>query len=354
MLNKIKITILLIALCALVSGCITLQTDSKSGGNDGGVFRTGDKGSSWQQAVLIPTASGKPGSIGPLNTASLVMDPNDSKAIYFGSFDNGLFYSYDRAQTWQVAAILGKGTIKAIAVDPDSKCVIYAAINNAVYKSTDCNRTWEQIYFDNDLKAVISAIAIDHYDSNNIYIGSSQGNIIKSSDRGASWRALYNIGGGAEKMIIDPHDSRVIFAASADKGIYRSKDNGLNWVDLKDKLKEFQAEKDFKDLLIPNMEENLIFLATKYKILTSLDSGDSWAEIKLITSEDKSYINSIAVNPQNAHEIYYATDTTFYRSLDGGQNWTPKKLPTARSGWKLLIDPDEPSIIYMGVKGSIK
>ncbi|GAF89261.1 unnamed protein product, partial [marine sediment metagenome] len=46
-------------------------------------------------------------------------------------------------------------------------------------------------------------------------------------------------------------------------------------------------------------------------------------------------------------------NTTFYRSLDSGENWTTKKLPTTRAGWKLLIDPDNPDIIYMGVR-SIK
>lgn len=354
MFNKIKILTLLITLCVLASGCIKFKADSKIGENDGGVFRSANKGEIWQQSVLIPTISGNPGSIGPLNTYSMAMDPNDNKAIYFGSIGNGLFYSYDRAQTWQPVAGLSGKTIRSVVVDPDSKCVIYASAGNAVYKSTDCNRTWEQTYFDNDLGVTINAIAIDHYDSNIIYIGTSRGDIIKSSDSGAGWRALGVLGKGIEKITIDPHDSRVIFAAVKDRGVHRSKDGGANWEDLSDILKEFKAEKNFKDLLIHEAEQGVIFLATNYNLLKSLDSGDSWVKIELIAAEDKSAINSIAVNPKDSKEIYYVTSTTFYRSLDGGENWTPKKLPTTRPGWKLLIDPEEPNIIYMGVRGSAK
>jgi len=354
MKSKLLILIVIIFVAATTTGCIKLTSDSNGGGNDGGVFRSANRGGAWQQSVLIPTISGKPGSIGSLNTASLALDPSDSKAIYFGSYDNGLFYSYDRAQTWQVVEGLKGKTIRAVAIDPDSKCVIYASANNAVYKSTDCNRTWAQVYFDNDLKVTINAIAIDHYDSSIVYIGTSRGDVIKSSDRGASWHALGMFDKNIEKIVIDPNDSRVIFVAIKDKGVHRSKDRGANWEDLKEKLKEFKADRDFKDLLIHKKEPGLIFLATNYNLLKSFDSGDSWTEIKLIASEDKSGINSVAINPQNDQEIYYATDTTFYRSLDKGENWTPRKLPTTRSGWKLLIDPEEPSIIYMAVRGSQK
>ncbi len=354
MFNKTKILFLLIAVCVLASGCIKFKADSKAGGNDGGVFRSANKGEAWQQSVLIPTTSGKPGSIGSLNAYSMAMDPNDNKALYFGSIGNGLFYSYDRAQTWQAVEGLKGKTIRAVAVDPDSKCVIYASAGNAVYKSTDCNRTWEQIYFDNALNITINAIAIDHYDSNIIYVGTSRGDVIKSSDRGASWRALGVIGKGIEKIIIDSHDSRIIFVAIKGRGVHRSKDGGANWEDLGEILKEFKANKDFKDLLIHEEEQGLIFLATNYSLLKSLDSGDSWVKIELIASEDKSAINSIAVNPKDSQEIYYVTSTAFYRSLDGGENWTPKKLPTTRPGWKLLIDPEEPNIIYMGVRGATK
>ena len=57
----------------------------------------------------------------------------------------------------------------------------------------------------------------------------------------------------------------------------------------------------------------------------------------------------MALNPQNADEVYYITNTTFYRSLDGGKNWTTKLL-TSRVGSDLSVDPKDGNLIYLGVK----
>ena len=345
------ITLFLIVILALtISGCSISFKSGEGGGNDGGVYVTANQGNNWAQKVLIPTTSGQPGSFGNLSVSSLVMDPSDSEAIYFGSVDNGLLYTYNGAGGWFLANGLGKATINAIAVDPGSKCIIYASLENKVYKSTDCNRTWAQVYYDNDVNTRVNAIAVDYYNSVNVYIGTSRGEIIKSSDRGGSWKTVGRLNNSVQRIIISPADSRLIFTATASKGIFRSADNGANWVGLEEKLKDFKDTLSFRDLAVAPADKGLIFLATNYGLLRSADNGENWEKIELITPEKKAIINSIAVSPKNSKEIYYVTNTTFYRSLDGGINWTTKKLPTTRAGWKLLINPKNPSTIYLGVR----
>ncbi|PKM87849.1 hypothetical protein CVU83_02450, partial [Candidatus Falkowbacteria bacterium HGW-Falkowbacteria-2] len=73
-----------------------------------------------------------------------------------------------------------------------------------------------------------------------------------------------------------------------------------------------------------------------------------WENIKLITPEKDAIINAVAVNPKNSQELFYVTNTTFFRSLDGGVTWTSKKLPTTRAGSDLLVDFNNPNIMYMG------
>jgi len=353
MVNKKNslITLFLIVILALtVSGCSISFKSGAGGGNDGGVYVTANQGNNWAQKVLIPTTSGQPGSFGNLNISSLVMDPSDPGAIYFGSVDNGLLYTYNGAGDWFLVNGLGKATINAIAVDPSSKCIIYASLENKVYKSTDCNRTWAQVYYDNDVNTRVNAIAVDHYNSVNVYIGTSRGEVIKSSDRGGSWKTVGRLENSVEKIIISPADSRLIFAATAKKGIFRSTDSGDNWAGLAEKLKDFKDSLNFKDLAVVVADKGLIFLATNYGILKSADNGDNWEKIELITPEKKATINSIAVSPKNSKEIFYVTNTTFYRSLDGGTNWTTKKLPSTRAGWRLLINPENPDILYLGVR----
>ncbi|GAF95037.1 unnamed protein product, partial [marine sediment metagenome] len=226
--NKLNLLILIMVIAIIVSGCsISFKTED-NGINDGGVYVTINKGDNWQQKVLIPTTTGRPKSINTLSANVLAMDPNDSGAIYFGSVDNGLFYTYNGAKEWFIAKNLDKITINDVVIDSSSKCIIYAAIGNRVYKSTDCNRSWSQVYYDNDVNTIINSIVIDHYNSANVYIGTSRGEIIKSSNRGVSWQTLGRFKGDVEKIIISPHDSRLIFVATSKKGIYRSNDSGIN------------------------------------------------------------------------------------------------------------------------------
>lgn len=355
-MNKNKLTLLsliiiLLAAMLVATGCSLSFKTNEGGGNDGGIFRSDDKGDRWAQKVLIPTIAGRPRSIGGLNVVSLAIDPSDNKAIYLGSEDNGLFYTYDRGENWFGAGGLIRSTIKAVAVDPSSKCIIYASSGNKVFKSTDCSRSWSQVYYDNDVKVIINTIVIDSFNSANLYIGTSRGEAIKSLDRGASWQTVGRFDDDVEKIIISPHDSRIIFAATKGKGVWRSLDSGANWVDLSDKLKEFKDGMRFRDLSASKSEAGLIILATHYGLLKSADNGSNWLKIELITPEKEATINAIVIGSKDAKEIYYATNTTFYRSVDGGQNWTTKKLPTARTGSQLLIDAGDANIIYLGARG---
>ncbi|MBI4812398.1 hypothetical protein HY798_03100 [Candidatus Falkowbacteria bacterium] len=348
--RKIVIIFILFLLSVTLSACSISFKGTAGGGNDNGVYRSETRGDKWLQKVLIPTVTGKPRSIGGINVASLVLDPSDDKALYLGSEDNGLFFTYDRGENWQAVGGLGKNTIAAVAVDPASKCVIYAASANKVYKSTDCSRTWTQAYYDNDVNVVINAIAIDSFNSANVCIGTSRGEVIKSSDRGASWQTVGRFDDSVEKIVISPHDSKIIFAATKRKRIFRSIDGAINWIDLSENLKEFKDSMRFRDLVASPSDKGLIILATHYGLLKSTSSGEIWSKIELITPEKEATINALAIGPQTANEIYYITNTTFYRSLDGGRNWTTKKLPTTKAGSKLLIDPEDASVIYMGVR----
>jgi photosystem II stability/assembly factor-like uncharacterized protein len=347
-----KVVKLLFALSAIMSlAACTVSLGGAGKTNDaGGIFKTINRGDVWVQKGLIPTASGRPGSISGVNTSMMAPDPSDSNAIYLGALENGLFFSYDGAETWQISSQLAKGTVKVLAIDPASKCVIYAGIANRLYKSTDCSRTWLGVYNDNDPKIEVSALAIDQTASNNIYIGTSRGEIIKSNDRGSTWRTLNRTENRIAKIIISPSDSRMVFAASSDKGIYRSADGGESWDNLKNKFKDFKTNQTFRDLVASKEQNSVLFYGVKGGLFKSVNNGDDWTKVNLITSGDSASINAIAVNPSNSNEIYYVTNTTFYRSLDGGVNWATKRLPTVRGGSALLVDQANPNVIYLGVK----
>ncbi len=355
----------MLTLVVSLSGC-TLSFGAKTTtGNDlGGVFVTANKGDLWRQMSLMPTITGSADSIGHLDVSDLVIDPSDPAAVYMPTFNDGLFYTYNVTKGWYRANTLPRATINDVAIDAKDKCNIYAAIGNKLYKSIDCNRNWSEVYFDSNANVQVTAIAVDHYEGNSVYIGTSRGDVIKSLDGGATWRTIQRLNDGVKRISIHPTDSRMVFVASVKNGLFRFNSNeavnldqlseyqnkfdGTNWVDLNSELKSFNMGFNFKSLEFSS--DNTMYLASDKVLLKSVDNGASWAKIKLITPEKETMINAFAVSPKNANELYYVTDTTFYRSADGGSTWTTKQLATSRAGNALLVDPVNTDVIYLGIK----
>jgi photosystem II stability/assembly factor-like uncharacterized protein len=258
---------------------------------------------------------------------------------------------------------LPTATVNAVAVDPKNKCTIYAASANRLYRSADCNRTWKQIYFDNNPGVTVTTIAIDHYNTGNIYIGTSRGEIIKSIDSGGAWRTIQRLDEGIARLIISPLDSRLLFTATVKNRIFSFTSNTNtnpansedleqnflveNWTDLNDVLTDYDIGANFKDIIVSPRDGGII-LATEKLILRSPDNGITWENIKLIQPDKDAVINAVAVNPQNSKDLYYVTNTTFFRSNDGGATWMTKNLPTKRAGRELLIDFNNPNVLYLG------
>lgn len=367
MFNKsFKLILALGAVVLVTSACsFTANTASKPQVADGSVFASSDKGSTWRLLTSVPNVTGRPGSIADISVNLMTMDPQDSKAVYLASSEKGLYYTYNISEGWHSVSGLPNTTINDVKVDPKSKCIIYAAVGNQVYRSNDCSRTWTQIYFDSNTSVFVKSIAIDHYNTRNIYIGTSRGDIIKSIDGGTSWRTIQRLNEGVLQLVISPLDSRLIFVAASKNKFYSFNSNTNtnavtsadieanfqveNWIDMNTVLESFNLGSSFRDFVI-NEKDNMMFLATEKVILRSIDNGMTWENINLIQTEKDAVINALAINPTNSNEIYYVTNTAFMKSIDGGATWTSKNLPTKRSGRELLVDFKNPNIIYLGTK----
>ncbi|HKM40411.1 MAG TPA: hypothetical protein VJZ99_00810 [Patescibacteria group bacterium] len=364
--NKLISALFLIFSFVFLSAC-SINVKTKGGTTlDGGVYVSNNKGDLWRQMPYIPNISGTPNTIASVDVNRLVIDPSDSGAVYLATINDGLYYTYNVARGWnKVLALPSSTTINDVAVDYNNKCIYFVALENKLHKTEDCGRTFVQTYFDNNANVFVSAVAIDHYNSKVVYLGTSRGDVLRSLDGGVSWKAIQRLKNGVRKIVINPRDSRSVFVATSNNGVYkfnaaggasleqleqyRNQFDNTNWTDYNKELKEFSLGINFRDLHFSHQDNSLI-LATDKAILRSFDEGSSWIKLSLLTPEKDSFINAVAVNPQNSQEILYVTDTSFYRSADGGTTWTVKKLPTSRSGSVLLIDFNNPNIVYLGVK----
>ncbi len=350
-MRKFNLIILLIILPLFVSGCfITIKT---SGGVDGGVYKTFDKGETWEQKTLVYRLGELVENFSTIDLTTMVMDPQDSQAIYVGTVDRGIYYTYNGGIGWQ-QTLAGKGKINAIAVSPKETCIIYAAIGNRVYKSSNCNRSWEYKLVESRANPndIITALAVDPFVTSRIYAGTSGKGLFRSDDGGYSWHAVKFFDDQIVKILINPNVPGLIYIATEAKGIYKSDNAGEDWR----QLLTSELQKAFGNLLVyhelifdPTKEDGLLY-ASQHGLLRSADGGENWQNIKLLTPPSTMAIYSIAINPLNEKEIYYGIVTALYRTEDSGANWITRNLPTSRAAKFLLIDPDNPQNVYLGTK----
>lgn len=342
-----KIGLLFIFSLLFLPAC-TIKLGSGNQAATVGVFKSVDRGEKWVEKNQF-LSSGGVGKISGVNVLGLTMDPSDKKGIYINSDTGGLLYSYDGAESWQKAVQVGDGLIESIAIDSEDKCTIYATFANTILKSDDCNRNWSEIFLETrGAKFATTALAVDLNDSKIVYAGNAGGEILKSIDGGVNWQTINKLGDKVVKILVDPNDSGSIYFATKTKGIYKSEGAGLTWVNINDGLKSFTGANEFKAMVFDLTQPGSLIIATKYGLLKTSDGGNTWEAIKLVTQPGSAEIYSLAVNPKNNKEIYYATATTFYKTTDGGNSWVTKRLPTNAAATAILIDPVNPDIIYMG------
>ena len=348
-----KIILFPLAIAALLltgAGCVSFNS---AGGNatgaDGGLFKTTSKGDEWVQKAAIPSTTAEKKSMNGVNITAITQDPEDPNTLYVGTTDSGMYYSYDGGESWEQPTQLSRGRIPAVAVHPKQKCTIYVAIENKLLKSDDCSRTWNVVYLDSRVDKQTVAVAVDAMNPQTVWIANNSGDVLRSSDDGVSWASVKSFGNPVVRLALHNGDPRRVYVATKSAGVWRSDDAGATWTDLSQKYAEFSGGTDFFDIALGVSDPNTIVLATKYGLIRSVDAGNTWQGIDLLTPPGTALMYSVAMDPKDVHNLYYGTSTTFYRSPNGGVNWVPKKLPGSRTATVLAVDRNNSSVLYLGV-----
>ena len=341
---------ILVVLTLSLSACtINLGGGSVSESMAGGVFRSDDFGRSWKQTVTVLSAAEQPQSIADLDVISLRTDPTDKQGLFFGSLANGLYYSYDYGTSWQKAERLGDRPIASLAVDFQNRCTWYAVSGPSLWRSNDCGRFWDRIYADTRSDILMYSIVVDHYAPSTLYMSNAKGEVLKSQDGGENWRTVGRFDKPVTSLVMSHFDSRILFAKTDNK-IYRTMDGGETWTDLKDKFTSFGSLNKISTIVTSNRQKGLWIMATGYGLLKTVNDGDDWTAIDLITPEKKAKINDVVISQQDVNKIYYVTDYVFYSTIDGGHTWQSLRLPTARRGWRLETDSNQDGRIYLATR----
>jgi len=336
-------------------GCVKIKSDPSIATGPLGVYKSENASASWQAKNALLNAEGKPLSINNVSVNRIIIDPSDLKALYLAT-EQGLFYSYTAAESWQHLPNFGSYPINDIAVDYFNKCNIFVVAGQSIYRSQDCLRSWQEVYFDSRPDLQITDVEIENFGSKRVYAGTNKGEVLKSTDFGDTWQTIKRLNNPVKQILIDKDDTRIIYIATETAGIFKTADAGLTWsdekpeTDINQSLNKFYDSKIYRYLVQDKTRKNSLISASKYGLLKTNDGGMTWESIELITPERGANIYSLAIDSKNSNIIYYGTDTTLYKSTDGGKNWATQKSPTGGIINFLLIDPEDANIIYLGAK----
>lgn len=78
-----------------------------------------------------------------------------------------------------------KQTVNGLAIDSGNPKVMFAAMRDGLFKSIDAGESWKRV--GNELKN-LATVAINPKKPKEMYVSTSDGTILMSSDAGMKWR----------------------------------------------------------------------------------------------------------------------------------------------------------------------
>lgn len=339
-----KRILLLLILTLSLTGCF-IKVNKNPVGSQEGVFISSNLGDSWQNISNLLSVK-EPQNFAAANINLLVRDPQDEKVIYAGTRQNGMYYTINGGEGWQLT-LANIGGVNDIAISYFDRCTVYVAMINQLYKTTDCNRNWQSVFNESQVEKRISAVATDPKDKNVVYMANNQGSFYQSINQGKSWKTLYNFNADIRKIIISKKNT--IYVSTLAHGIFQSLDSGITWTNISTAANtQWSGFINWRELLLdPNNQSRLLY-ANNYGIFESLDEGKNWRSLPLLTPPNSVMIDGLSMSYKDIKKIYYVANNTFYLSVDGGQNWTTKQIPTSSSFVVLLSIPSKEEVIYAG------
>ena len=342
------------------------------GSTGGGVWRTKDGGSNWEN--ISDGYFG--GSIG-----AVAVSEYDNNLIYVGggektvrgnvSYGYGIWKSMDAGKTWHSMGLDDSRHISRIRIHPKNPDLVYAAVmgnlfaptrTRGIYRSKDGGNSWEQILFANEQAGAVDLI-LDPNNPRIIYAstwrikrtpyslssGGEGSALWKSTDGGDTWNELSKNPGmptgtlGIIGVTVSPANSERVWAIveADDGGVFRSDDGGEKWTKLNEDRNLRQRAWYYTRIYADTRDEDKVYvLNVRYH--RSKDGGKTFTEHVAPHGDH----HDLWIDPEDPERMIIGDDGGAQVSFDGGENWsTYYNQPTAQF-YRVTTDDHFPYRIY--------
>jgi photosystem II stability/assembly factor-like uncharacterized protein len=297
--------------------------------------------------------------------------------IYAGT-QEGLLICRSRNGSWEkVSLSFETATIDAIDGLRSQPNIVYLGVTqDGLYRTDDAGKSWRRVFEGN-----VRAITVDPTDENVIYVGVEPIHLYRSEDGSKSWEELTGVQALPQEVkknwtfprpphrehvrhiFVHPDEPSVLHVCLEHGGIIRSFDRGQTWRDVSRGIDYL----DIHHISSAPGRKDLFFVATARGFFKSSDPGNGWQRAENGFTRD--YFHDFVFLPGNPGAMLVATadkspgywdrperaQGALFRSRDLAQSWervgVGKWLPQEMKQmvWALAQHPQDSSIVYAGL-----
>jgi photosystem II stability/assembly factor-like uncharacterized protein len=272
-------------------------------GNEYGVYRWNTILQQWEDAD---------DGIYAHKTMALAINYNQN--IRFASTSSGLFRTSDHGNNWKAIWPPGGAYPGVLVYDQipllfdDNSGILFTYYISNIYRSTTNGSSWEAFLTGGDFYCLSSGfLPGEIFGGGRVWPSSS---FFYSSDYGVNWAPTFLTGSGIVQCIYPNELTNNIFAGTTESGIFRSTDNGTNW-------RSFNV-----GLLSTNVQSIAvnfygdIFVGTNSGVFRSRDQGGNWAW----TGLENDTVSALAIN--SSGDVLAGTKSGLvFKTTNDGETW---------------------------------
>jgi photosystem II stability/assembly factor-like uncharacterized protein len=290
------------------------------GAADGGLWRSPNGGSTWMPLTdTLPTLSIGDIAIDPTAPLNIYIATGDAfgygNPFWGGTYSIGVWKTTNGGATWSATGLtlqVGQNrTIRRLAMHPTNPNILLAATSAGLFRTTDAGVTWASIWSTSTFD-----VEFNPKDGNIVYATTTQ--VQKSTNAGATFAALTATCAGSRYNIeVAKSSPDTLYTLCTNGTVQKSTNAGGSWSTAAVSGVTLYGYYD-NVLAVSPVDPNIVIVAG-FNMKKTINGGASWTNVPVAGHVDN---HCVQFAPGSSTTIFSGNDGGLFRTTDGGTSWT--------------------------------